>query len=159
MAMIENRTYDEIEIGESASSEHRLTDRDIALFAAMSGYLKQHPDCAHRDQLKDALSTLEQAVNWLNDNARQDPEQAGAAATPFLRLTGLTVIGWMWVRMSDAAREAQANGEGNHDFNEAKQIAARFFFDKVLPEKEALLADIVDGKDSVMALNDDQWAI
>ncbi|XOZ32229.1 acyl-CoA dehydrogenase C-terminal domain-containing protein [Halomonadaceae bacterium KBTZ08] len=130
-----------------------------SLFADITNYLKANPDCAHRDQLKAALSTLEQAVTWLNDNARQDPEQAGAAATPFLRLTGLTVIAYMWVRMAEAARQAQANGEGNQDFNDAKQVSARFFFDKLLPEKDALLADIRDGKDSLMALNDDQWAL
>ena len=130
-----------------------------SLFADMTDYLKQHPDCAHRDQLKAALATLEEAVNWLNTNARQDPEQAGAAATPFLRLTGLTVIAFMWVRMAEAARQAIASGEGNQAFNEAKQVSARFFFDKLLPEKDALLADIVDGKESLMALDDDQWAL
>ncbi|PAU82308.1 acyl-CoA dehydrogenase [Halovibrio salipaludis] len=130
-----------------------------SLFADMTGYLKANPDCAHRDALKGALATLEEAVNWLNDNARQDPEQAGAAATPFLRLTGLTVIAWMWTRMADAAGQALANGEGNQAFHEAKQVSARFFFDKLLPEKDALLADIVDGKESLMALDDDQWAL
>ncbi|MGM0450453.1 MAG: acyl-CoA dehydrogenase C-terminal domain-containing protein [Pseudomonadota bacterium] len=130
-----------------------------SLFADMSGYLAHHPDCAHREQLKAALATLEEAVNWLNDNARQDPEQAGAAATPFLKLAGLTVIAYMWVRMAEAARQALANGEGNQAFNEAKQVSARFFFDKLLPEKDALLADIVDGKESLMALSDDQWAL
>ncbi len=130
-----------------------------SLFADMTGYLRANPDCAHRGALKGALATLEEAVNWLNDNARQDPEQAGAAATPFLRLTGLTVIAWMWTRMADAAGQALANGEGNQAFNEAKQVSARFFFDKLLPEKDALLADIVDGKESLMALSEDQWAI
>jgi phosphotransacetylase len=36
-ALIENRTFDEIEIGESASLEKRLTMDDIKLFAVMSG--------------------------------------------------------------------------------------------------------------------------
>ena len=37
MNMIENRTYDEIAVGDSASIERTLTKEDIALFAAMSG--------------------------------------------------------------------------------------------------------------------------
>lgn len=35
--IIENRTFDEIEIGESASLARQLTERDIQLFAVMSG--------------------------------------------------------------------------------------------------------------------------
>ncbi len=34
---IENRTFDEIEIGETAALSRRLTGRDIALFAVVSG--------------------------------------------------------------------------------------------------------------------------
>ena len=35
--LIENRTFDEIEVGESAALERRLTWRDIELFAVVSG--------------------------------------------------------------------------------------------------------------------------
>lgn len=34
---IENKTFDEIEVGDSASVEHTLTQKDIQLFAVMSG--------------------------------------------------------------------------------------------------------------------------
>ena len=37
MEMIENRTYDEIEVGDNAAVAQVLTEKDIALFAAMSG--------------------------------------------------------------------------------------------------------------------------
>jgi phosphotransacetylase/acyl dehydratase len=36
-SMIENRTFDEIAIGDSASLSHRLTEQDIELFAVVSG--------------------------------------------------------------------------------------------------------------------------
>ena len=35
--LVENRTFDEIELGESASFERTVTRRDIELFAAVSG--------------------------------------------------------------------------------------------------------------------------
>ena len=35
--LVENRTYDEIEIGESASLSRTITQDDIELFAAVSG--------------------------------------------------------------------------------------------------------------------------
>jgi alkylation response protein AidB-like acyl-CoA dehydrogenase len=130
-----------------------------SLFGDMTTYLKANPDCAHRDAFKGALGTLEEAINWLNDNGRQDPEQAGAAATPFLRLTAFTVMAYLWVRMADAAQAALDNGDGNRAFNEAKLVSAQFFFDKLLPEKDHLLADITDGKETLMALADEQWAL
>ena len=37
MEMIENRTFEEIAVGDRASADHLLTAQDIALFAAMSG--------------------------------------------------------------------------------------------------------------------------
>jgi phosphotransacetylase/acyl dehydratase len=37
MAFLENKTFDELDIGDTASTSHVLTRRDIQLFAAMSG--------------------------------------------------------------------------------------------------------------------------
>jgi len=130
-----------------------------SLFAEMTGYLKANPDCAHRDAFKGALGSLEEAIAWIGANAPKDPDEAGAASTPFLRLTALTVIGYMWVRMADAAQKALDQGDDNPDFHKAKLVSARFYFDKLLPEKDWLLSDIKDGKESLMALTDDQWAV
>lgn len=37
MSMLENRTYDELSIGDSASVSHLVTERDLILFASVSG--------------------------------------------------------------------------------------------------------------------------
>ena len=48
---IENRTFDEIEIGESASLERTLTEQDITLFAVMSGDINPaHVDPEYEEQ-------------------------------------------------------------------------------------------------------------
>jgi hypothetical protein len=46
-AMIENRTFDEIEIAESASLTRTLSRDDIELFAVMSGQPDRHADHDH----------------------------------------------------------------------------------------------------------------
>jgi len=51
--LIINRCFDEIEIGESASIERRLTQRDIQLFAAMSGDV--NPAHMDEDYAKDSI--------------------------------------------------------------------------------------------------------
>ena len=43
----------------------------------------------------------------------KDPEQAGAGATPYLRLTALTVIAYLWSRMALVAQQQLAAGGGN----------------------------------------------
>jgi alkylation response protein AidB-like acyl-CoA dehydrogenase len=128
------------------------------LFGELTGYLKDNPEAPHREELKGALKSLESATMWIAQNAPKDPEQAGAAATPYLRLMALTVISYLWSRMAGVARTQLDKGEGNKPLLEGKLISARFFFEKILPEIEQLKQDIETGKDSMMNLGDDHWA-
>lgn len=128
------------------------------LFGTLSGYLKGNPEAPHREELKDAMKALETATMWLATNAPKDPEQAGAAATPYLRLMALTVIGYLWSRMANVANRQLESGEGNKPLLESKVVCARFYFEKLLPEVHWLLSDIQSGKDSLMAFSDHHWA-
>ncbi|QSP95897.1 acyl-CoA dehydrogenase C-terminal domain-containing protein [Marinobacter salinisoli] len=129
------------------------------LFATLVGYLKDNPEAPHREQLKEAISALEEATGWLASNAPADPEQAGAAASPYLRLMALTVIGYLWSRMAGEAQTQLAGSDkgNNPALLESKLVSARFYFEKLLPEVHWLLADIRTGKDSMMAFEDDHW--
>ncbi len=128
------------------------------LFAELTSYLKDNSDAPHREELKAAMKRLETATMWLASNAPKDPEQAGAAATPYLRLMALTVIGYLWSRMAAAAQQGLDNGAENRPLLESKLVSARFYFEKLLPETDWLLQDIESGKDSMMAFSDDHWA-
>ncbi|EMP54145.1 acyl-CoA dehydrogenase family protein [Marinobacter santoriniensis NKSG1] len=128
------------------------------LFGVLTGYLKDQPEAPFREELKSAIKSLEQATAWLATNAPKDPEQAGAAATPYLRLMALTVIGYLWSRMAGVARKKLENSEENAPLLEAKQVSAQFYFEKLLPEIQWLLTDIQSGKSSMMAFSDDHWA-
>jgi alkylation response protein AidB-like acyl-CoA dehydrogenase len=129
-----------------------------SLFGELTGFLKDNPEAPHREELKGALKALESATLWIAQNAPNDPEQAGAAATPYLRLMALTVIGYLWSRMAGVAQAQLDKGEGNKPLQEGKLISARFYFEKVLPEIEQLKQDIETGKNSMMDLGDDHWA-
>lgn len=128
------------------------------LFGELTGFLKDNPEAPHAEELKDAVKTLESATMWIAQNAPNDPEQAGAAATPYLRLMALTVIAYLWSRMAGVAQAQLDKGEGNKPLLEGKRISARFFFEKILPEIGQLKHDIETGKDSMMDLGDDHWA-
>jgi alkylation response protein AidB-like acyl-CoA dehydrogenase len=127
------------------------------LFQLMEDYLQLHPAAPFFDPLKGSIAALREATVWIAANGPRDPEQAAAAATPYLRLVALTVIGYLWSRMSMVASERIASGTGNATWLQGKKKAAQYYFDKLLPENRWLLADITSGKESVMALTSDQW--
>ena len=112
----------------------------------------------HAEPLRDAVTALKEATNWVAANGLEDPEQAGAAATPYLRLMALTVVGYLWSRKAAVASRRLADGAGVQPLLESKLVSAGFYFDKILPEVHALLSDITSGKETVMALDDAHWA-
>ncbi len=116
-------------------------------------WLESNPEAPHAQGLAQAVSALKEATNWVAANGLEDPEQAAAAATPYLRLTALTMIGYLWSRMAVVAATQKENGQGNEVVIEGKIQSARFYFDKVLPETGALLADITSGKEGIMSLS------
>ncbi len=128
------------------------------LFDLLESYLQQNPDAAFADSLRDSKGVLEEATLWIVSNGPEDPEQAAAAASPYLRLMALTVIAYLWSRMATVAARKIQSDEGNRPLLEAKLISAQYYFDKSLPENTWLLTDIKSGKETMMALSQDQWA-
>jgi alkylation response protein AidB-like acyl-CoA dehydrogenase len=128
------------------------------LFGLLEAYLEENPDAAFADPLRSSIQTLSDATNWIAENGPGDPEQAGAAATPYLRLMALTMIAYLWSHMATVATRQLEEGEGSGDLLKSKLVSARYYFEKLLPESDWLLRDIQSGKDSVMALSDEQWA-
>jgi alkylation response protein AidB-like acyl-CoA dehydrogenase len=101
-----------------------------------------------------AFSRLQQLTLWIAQQGLADPEEAGAAASEYLRFFGLTALGWTWCLMAKAAHEKLAAGEDPDGFYSAKLATARFYFQRVLPETAALGLSIMSGKKPVMELQD-----
>jgi len=121
-------------------------------FAMLDGFINDNPDAPHLSQLKAAIGRLQKATMWLMQNGMSDREQAGAAATPYLRLFALTAVAYFWSRMAQVAQQQLDAGSTETDFYQAKVHSARFFMDKLLPQTEALLTEIEAGKDSLMEM-------
>jgi alkylation response protein AidB-like acyl-CoA dehydrogenase len=103
-------------------------------------------------RLERALGELQAASMWLMQNGMANPNNAGAAAYSYMTLMGIVALGWMWLKMARASGAAIASGEGDLTFHEAKQVTARFFAERVLPDAGALRRKIEGGAESVMAL-------
>ena len=129
------------------------------LFELLENYTRDNAGAPHVGEVAAALATLRSATDWIATHGLEDPEQAGAAATPYLRLVALVVIGYLWSRMAAAAQSGLEESGGYEPLLEGKLVSARYYFDKVLPEIDWLVKDISSGKQSMMALSDDQWVV
>jgi alkylation response protein AidB-like acyl-CoA dehydrogenase len=99
-----------------------------------------------------ANNDLQTATLWLMQNGMANPNNAGAAAYPYMTLMGTVALGLMWLRMAKASGEILANGAEDRAFHEAKLTTARFFAERVMPETNALRRKIEAGAESLMAL-------
>ena len=102
--------------------------------------------------LEKGVADLQTATMWLMQNGLTNPNHAGAAAYPYMTLTGIVCVGLMWLRMTKASGAALANGGGDKAFHEAKLVTARFFAQRMMPETGALRRQIEAGSDTLMAL-------
>jgi len=101
-----------------------------------------------------AFGTLQQATAHIAQAGMKDPEEAGAAATDYLRLLGLVALGYMWARTAKIAAEKLPVANGDAGFYKAKLTTAQFFNDRLLPQTGALWGAIKAGKASMMALEE-----
>jgi acyl-CoA dehydrogenase len=129
----------------------------MAFFNEVQSYIKEH---AGEDDLKtyvgplaDALGHLQQATMWFMQNARANPDNAGAGSTDYMHLFGLVALGYMWCRMAEAAQaKLKAGADGATPRLSAKLVTGRFFMERMLPETAAHLASIKAGAASMMEL-------
>ena len=127
-------------------------------FALLNGWLQANPQAPHAAAVGKALQQLQKATLWIASEGMKDAEQAGAAATPYLRLFALTSLAWFWSRMAQVASEQLAAGSSETAFYGAKLKSADFYVARVLTETDGLLAEVLAGKASLMAFGEDEFA-
>ena len=107
--------------------------------------------------LHQSFGALQLTTGMIAQKGMKDPEEAGAAATDYLRMLGLVGIGYTFLK---AAVIAQARLDEGHDdaaFYRAKLATAGFFFDRILPQATTGFLVIKSGKRSTMALPADAF--
>ncbi len=99
-----------------------------------------------------ALGKLQQATIHIAQKGMANPEEAGAAASDYLHLFGFVAIGYMWMKMAEAAVEGLKKGDttGQKAFYETKIKTARFFMERMMPETNSLFAKIMSGAKPLM---------
>jgi hypothetical protein len=132
-----------------------------AFFHPVSEFIEAHKDDAdigeHVKALAKAFGALQLATATIVQKGLRDPEEAGAAASDYLRLFGYVALAFLWARAAKIAATKLPQANGDADFYRAKLVTARYFFDRILPETAGLFAAIKSGKGSMMALGDEAF--
>ncbi len=133
-----------------------------ALFAEIRQDLRDLPPKGDLATLKpyldDALAALESATVWLTGNSGERLSDTAAGATPYLRLFGITVGGWLLTRQAVAAHERLVRQEGDPAFLKAKIATARFFAEQIVPQATALLGPVTRGAELLYAIPEEALA-
>ena len=79
-----------------------------------------------------------------------NPDEAGAAASDYLRLFALVAVGFMWLKMAKVAAEKLPKAGARAAFYDTKLKTARFYFAKIMPQVNSLNLAIMSGAKTVM---------
>jgi alkylation response protein AidB-like acyl-CoA dehydrogenase len=100
--------------------------------------------------LASLLSEVQKLTAEIGAKAAKNPDEAGAAAVPYLRVIGHLVFSFSWCNSAGVAIKKQSSGD---PFYKAKLSTARFYFAKLYPEITALVAQVRAGSAPLMELD------
>jgi hypothetical protein len=102
-----------------------------------------------RRELTRALEVVVDTTRSMMEAGLNDPRDALAGATPYLRMFSLVTAGWLMARQSLAARGALAAGTADREMAEAKLATAVFFCEQLLPAVHGLAPAALAGADGL----------
>jgi hypothetical protein len=100
------------------------------------------------------VSALREATDWIASRGLAEPGDALAGATPYLRLSGLVIGGWLLARSALAASRLLRNASGpDAVFLQDKIATARFYTEQLLPQAAGLLPAVTAGAGPLFAVD------
>jgi butyryl-CoA dehydrogenase len=104
--------------------------------------------------LAKAFVRLQQATAQIAQKGMSNPDEAGAAATEYLRLFGLVALAYLWCRAAEVAMPKVGTSEDSDGFYKAKVATAKFYMERVLPQSSGLFSAIMAGAMTMMSFED-----
>jgi hypothetical protein len=126
-------------------------------FKKMKEMVSELTNKDHAKECEALLATLQGSLMWLMANASKDTEEAGAAATPMLKLFALTSMSVMWATMANVATQKKGDGAYTDIFYQGKLKAADHFFRTAQAQAALFKADIESGKSTLMAFAENEF--
>jgi hypothetical protein len=135
--------------GGAAVTEYLASMREVDAELASAG----EQFASIRSSLSEQLGNLETATGWLLKNGATDPNAALAGSSPYQRMWGLTLGGWLMARSALAAAST-----GDAGLAEDQLVLARFYTQQILPQAGGLLGAVTAGAGDLFALDADALA-
>ena len=110
-----------------------------------------------KNGLAAGVTALKAAADVLVANGNEGMVETAAAATPYLRLFGTVLGGYMLTKQAVEAERRLDAGEGNPQFLKAKMTTATFFVEQLVPQAVALLENVKAGSASMMAMDNEAF--
>lgn len=104
-----------------------------------------------RDELSRQLDALQEATEWMLRTGMSDPNAVLSGSSPYLRMWGLCLGGWLLARSAIAGAAT-----GDAELAETQLVLARFYAEQLLPQSAGLLAAATAGSRDLFALGADK---
>jgi hypothetical protein len=95
--------------------------------------------------LAKATDELEELTQYLLNAAQTSPEEFGCAANDYLHIFGYTAMAYVWARMAEVSLAAS----DDKTFHESKVRTARYYFARLLPRTQSLIASAKSGQSTM----------
>ncbi|HTA65207.1 MAG TPA: acyl-CoA dehydrogenase C-terminal domain-containing protein [Xanthomonadaceae bacterium] len=104
------------------------------------------------DPLAALTAKVQQLTVEIAKKAAVDPDEAAAAAVPYLRVIGHLVFSFSWCHSASVALRKLDSGD---PFYKSKLMTARFYFAKLYPESKAMIDQARSGATALMEMDAD----
>jgi 3-(methylthio)propanoyl-CoA dehydrogenase len=132
------------------------------LFADIRAFIAELPKDGDlglmRPYLQDSIDALTTATVWMLGNDADSANDSASGATPYLRMFGLVMGGYLLAKQAQAAAQKLQTGDVDPAFLKGKIVTARFFIEQILPQAQALLGPVTRGAELFYALGEGQFA-
>lgn len=125
-------------------------------------FCKENEANANLKPLVDQLTTLNK--EWgditmkVGMSAMKDRNEVGAASVDYLMYSGYVCLAYFWAKMAAVAHQKLAEGTTEEAFYTAKIQTAQFYFDRILPRTLAHAQMISAGAESMMSIEEANFA-
>ena len=114
-----------------------------------------------KKNLEEALTVTEEATDWIFARGAENPNDVMAGATPYLKMLGQLVGGWLLARQAVFAKEQTKNGNGKFDaeYLNSKIVTARFYAEQLLPIAGSQLNAVTAGSSDLYAMQAEGFSV
>ena len=114
-----------------------------------------------KKNLEEALTVTEEATDWIFARGAENPNDVMAGATPYLKMLGQLVGGWLLARQAVFAKEQTKNGNGKFgaEYLNSKIVTARFYAEQLLPIAGSQLNAVTAGSSDLYAMQAEGFSV